>query len=386
MLNRYAPQNPLQASRIASVILLCLLAAPSNAAEKKTLGFAVTKWNTAIYEGRFMDECPEGLNPGNKDIWWASMPPEVRRKIPVQPATQLRDANFRGRNGEDVCVNPLSVNDPKLKTVQGKVSYGMNLDSNSDGSATPKTCKHENFDSPDGVSGIDNQMYRLMGCVYAWRSNGHIEINANSHRLSNGLGMILIEVTDVDDVRNDEAVQVGFYRGTDPFALDSAGRVLPFSSYGIDSENGEPRYGDIVPGRIVDGVLETNVSDVRLPFFGNYMYMNQLLRDMLLRLELSPDGRGAKGLVGGYYNVEQFYSYVRGMLGAFPNTTQFSCPSIYVAAHQLADGHPDPKTGDCTTLSSAFKFDAVAAFINHPAGGPDVAAIGQKTKETAFNQ
>src|SRR4051812_24866731 len=59
-----------------AAILLCT--APAGAAEKKTLGFAVTKWNTAIYESRFMDECPEGLNPSNKDIWWSTINAEQR--------------------------------------------------------------------------------------------------------------------------------------------------------------------------------------------------------------------------------------------------------------------------------------------------------------------
>ncbi len=352
-----------------AAIVLC--ATPHvGAAEKKTLGFAVTKWNTAVYEGKFMDECPEGLNPSNKDIWWSKLNWEQRRKTPDILATQRSPWNFRGEHGEDVCVAPTSVKDPPLRIVKGGVSFGMNLDGNTDGAATAKTCKHENFTGVDGTAGVDNQMYRLFGCVYAWRSNGHIEQNANSHRLSSGLGMILIEISDVDDMRNDDHVDVTFYRGLDPFATDSAGHVLPFSSYRIDMENGKPRYGDKVAGKIVDGAIVTETGNVHLPFFGNYQYMNQEIRDLRLKLSIAPDGKTAKGDVGGYYSVEQIYRYVSGMLGAFPNTTQFSCPGIYVAAHELADGYPDAKTGECTMLSSAFKLEAVAAFINHPEAKP----------------
>jgi hypothetical protein len=189
--------------------------------------------------------------------------------------------------------------------------------------------------------------------------------------------MILIEVTDVDDTANDDSVQVGFYRGIGSYNLDSSGKVLPYASYGIDHEDGLPRYGDIVSGKIVDGVLKTDSADVHLPFFGNYQYMNQVFRDMQLHMELPLDGKPVTGSVAGYYGVDQFYSYVRGMLSTFPNRHKFSCPSIYVAAHQLADGHPDPETGDCTTLSSAFKFDAVAAFINHPEQEERIAGSGQ---------
>ncbi|MBT4738823.1 MAG: hypothetical protein HOO09_00455 [Rhodospirillaceae bacterium] len=347
---------------------LLTLTAPSNDAyaEPQTLGFVVTKWNTAMHETRFMDECPEGPTPGNWEIWESTVTPEERRSYPEALITQVRHVNYRGPNGEDICAEPTSVVDPPLKIVEGKYSYGIDLDNNEDGQATPKTCTHKNFAGLNGENGIDNQMYRLMGCVEAWRSYGHIESNANSHRVSSGLGMILMEVTGVDDLLNDDSVKVIFYRGVGSFTLDSKGEVLPFASYEIDHENGEPRYNDMVSGKIVDGVLKTVAADVHIPHYGNYQYLRQLIQDMQVDMELPTESGKTSGMVYGYYGVEQFYSYVRGMLTSFPNRHKFSCPPIYVAAHELADGHPDPESGECTTLSSAFKFNAVRAFINHP--------------------
>ncbi len=214
-------------------------------------------------------------------------------------------------------------------------------------------------------------MYRLFGCNEAWRSYGHIEKNANDHRRASGLGMILIEISGIEDLRNDGDVRIGFYRGLGAFDLDSKGSVLPYASYDVDYENGIPRYGDVVSGRIVDGVLETNTADVHLPHYGNYQFLRQLIRDMQLHMPLSADDGRTSGMVYGYYGVDQIYSYVRGMLTSFPNRHKYSCPAIFVAAHELADGHPDPETGECTTLSSAFRFEAVAAFVNHPQQGND---------------
>ena len=56
--------------------------------------------------------------------------------------------------------------------------------------------------------------------------------------------------------------------------------------------------------------------------------------------------------------------YIGGMTGHVSGGT--NCPSMYVAAHELADGYPDPETGQCTHLSSAFDIGAYAAFIIHP--------------------
>lgn len=344
------------------------LAGPAavSAAEKQSLGFVVTKWNTAMYETLFMDECPDGPNPGNYEIWESSVPPEVRRNQPLVPFTRLKHANQRGKNGEDVCVHPTSVTDPPLHVVEGRYSYGLDLDGSDSGQATPKSCKHDNFVGFNGEVGIDNQMYRLLGCTQAFKSDGHIEKNANSHRLSSGLGMILMEVTDIDDLQNDEDVTVTFYRGVGSFYLDSKAQVLPYASYQIDHENGVPRYGDVASGKIVNGTLQTNATDVELPLFGNYQYNRQLIKDMQVRMPLESDDSKIGGMVYGYYGVDQIYSYVRGLLTSFASRHKYSCPGIYVAAHELADGHPDPETGECTTLSSAFKFEAVPAFVNHP--------------------
>ena len=335
-------------------------------AEEQTLGFAVTKWNTAMYETMFMDECPEGPAPGNWEIWESTVTPEKRRSYPELLITQVRHVNYRGPKGEEVCAEPTSVTDPPMQVIEGKFSYGIDLDGNTNGEATPKTCKHENFFGLKGEPGIDNQMYRLMGCVQAWRSYGHIENNANSHRLSSGLGMILIEITGINDLHNDDEVNVAFYRGSGAFYLDSKGQVLPFASYEIDHVNGTPRYRDSVNGKIVDGILKTEPANVHVPHFGNYQYIRQLIQDMQLHMDITEDNGKTDGMVYGYYSVDQFYSYVRGQLTAFPNRHKFSCPAIYAAAHKLADGHPDPETGECTTLSSAFKFNAVRAYINHP--------------------
>lgn len=333
---------------------------------KNVIGFVMSDWRTKMYETLFMDECPQGPAIGNYELWEASQTPEVRREKQAPVFAITEHLNRRGRNGENVCLDPTSVEDPPLSIIEGKYAYGINLDGNSDGDATENTCKHDNFIGLNGETGIDNQMYRLFGCVEAWRSYGHIESNANAHRLSSGFGMVLIEIADVDDRQNDESVEVSFYRGLGPYQLDSNGTPLAYVSYTVDYDNGQPRYKSVVPGKIVDGLLVTEPNDVNLPFFGNYQYAEQVFRDMRLHLQLSANEGKTNGSIYGYAGVDQTYAYVRGMLDTFPNRHKYSCPAIYVAAHQLADGHPDPETGECTTLSSAFDIKTVSAFIVHP--------------------
>ena len=241
----------------------------------------------------------------------------------------------------------------------------MNLTGTESGDASAKTCKHDKFESPDGkVKGIDNQMYRLLGCTYGFHTFGQYEVNANENRKSNGNGMTLIEVTGVDDAKNDNDVTVNFYRAVDQYTLDGTGKFVPFASYRIDAPEGKPRYASSVKGKIVDGVLTTEPGDVHVPFYGNYTYMNYLIKDLRMRLEIAPDGASAKGMVGGYTSVDQFLYYITS-IGPIHSTGQIDCPGIYYAAHRLADGYPD-KDGQCTHLSSAFDIKAVGAYVIHP--------------------
>lgn len=342
----------------------------ADAPENRTLGFVVQGWMPSVYETKYIDECPAGLNISNDEIWWRSLSKAERSEKTQDGLITTLDrwflAKSRGPKGEDVCINPEVIkDDPPLLTVEGATSFGVNLDGNTDGSATPKTCTHENFISPGGVPGVDNQLYRLIGCIYGFRDQGVIEINANEMRRTSGLAMILIEVTDVDDAKNDDDVTVTFYRSIDQFPLDSSGQVIPHSSYRVDYKGGGPRYGDSLKGSIVDGVLQAGSGDVRLPYYGNYNYMHPVIRDMQIKLEIADDGTNSQGTVAGYYDLEQ-YLYLTGGLGPVISTGNFSCPAFFDAAKRMADGYPDPDTGECTHISSAFEINAFAAFVVHP--------------------
>jgi len=353
---------------IACVMSL-MVAMPVAAADTNTLGFVVRDWFTSVFNSKFLDECPEGLTMANDEIWWRGLSKEERATVTENGLIQSLARQFitprRGPNGEHVCHDPTSVIDPPMKVVEGKYSYGANLDGDTDGSPTPKTCSHGNFTHPDdGTPGIDNQMYRLLGCIYGWRRGGLPEANAHEGRGTSGLGMILIEVSGITDPRNSDDVIVTFYRSIDQFALDGSGRPLPYSSYNIDMKDGKPRYNDSLKGAIKDGVLTTARGDVRLPFYGNYNFMHPIIRDMGLKLEIAPDGATANGMITGYYNMDEFLYYNGGMTGHVSGGD--NCPSMYVAAHELADGYPDPDTGQCTHLSSAFEIGTYAAFVIHP--------------------
>jgi hypothetical protein len=370
--------RPLSACGLA--LTFGLIANVAQAAEKKTLGFVVPSWATAMYETKYYDECPEGLAIGNDEIWWKGLSPKDRDKLtnggliePVDPPRRPTAA-LRGPNKEDVCWNPTIVKDPPLRVIKGKIGLGMNLDGTQDGAATANTCKHEKFTSPDGQTKVDNQMYRLLGCIYGWRKGNYIEAHADRERRDSSVGIILIEVTGVDNEENDPEVSVAFYSTRDVLPKDSTGKILPFASYRVSDT---PLYGAKAKGKIVNGVITSEPMDVRLPLYGHQIMGDMVFKELRLNLpaKVAEDGAPTLGMVAGYYDFESFWQYARRLESVLV-TGQWSCPALYVAAQEVADGFPDPKTGKCTAISTAMNIEALPAFVMH--GDARTAQAGSK--------
>jgi predicted lipoprotein with Yx(FWY)xxD motif len=343
--------------------VFALLSATVRAEESEphfTASFIITTLRTAIHDTPYLDECPKGVAIGSDQIWWKGLSPPDRDRLTgggqKEAASRSPMANFRGPHGEDICWNPTVVTDPPLRTIEGHLGYGLNLDGTQDGRPTPDSCSHEKFQDPESGAPVDNQMARLVGCIQGWRPGGYIEAVSDTERLASSEGVTLIEISGTGDLKNASNVRVQFFRAADPFPKDSQGGVLPYGSYrtGVDQ-----RYGATAQGRIVDGILTTEPVDARLPFYGNRVETEFDFRALRLRAKISDDK--AEGLLAGYQDLDNWWDYTRKM-GYLQETAQFDCPALYVAAHRLADGYPDA-SGQCTALSTAYKFSAVRAFI-----------------------
>ena len=112
---------------VLGVLGLCAgITATATAADSGTLAFVIRDWYIAMHEGKFMDECPEGLTVGNDEIWWRNESKEVRAQVTGNGLTKSTiryyEAMDRGRNGENVCLNPTSIS-----RHQARVSAWMGL-------------------------------------------------------------------------------------------------------------------------------------------------------------------------------------------------------------------------------------------------------------------
>lgn len=338
--------------------VLCAIAAPAAAASPHDFGLALT----SIAYGPWDDaaECPQGLAQGAHEVLLQQATPALRaellaweKKVGSSAAYLTRVlSERRGPNGADLCANPTLVSDPPIPESQATTSEGFDLD----GGDRVQHCAHAEFSAPDGRPGIDNQVRRLTACMRFVRDRRINE--ANDIEILSGAAITLLRVTGVEDAENDDDVRVEIFKSRDGFVKDGAGKPLPDAT--LRADRNAPLFQAATRGRIVHGVLETEPVDAR--FMG--LPVESFVRGARFRVTLHEDGQ-ADGLLGGYFDLANFWdSWTRNPAGQF----SYTCPSLYEGLHRLADGHRDPATGQCTSLSVAFSIKAVRSFVLPPSG------------------
>jgi hypothetical protein len=370
-----------------------------------TIGLVLAQSQTAMHQtpdGK--SECPAGLQYSNSEQWEAKYPTEAERQAALLAS---RGKSNYGEGGANVWIYPWLGKDPlPFRELQSKVAYGINLDGTADGRDTDRTCKHEKFDAPDpnaptvsidglpsssmvhdykslgevsDASGIDDQLYRILGCATGYRQSGLVTDYLNRQMFNENYGRILIEVTNVDDELNDDSVDVMIAKGKDGLIMDANQKLVPWTTQRIDEKL--PRYTIHTKGKIVNGVLITEPVDLTLPVVRISAPGDDYFKDMRLRLKLSDVG--ANGLMAAYHDVDRYWNSFSATSAFTPEHVHMSAPSTYEALHRLADGNKDPKTGKCTSISGVYEMHFLRAFIVHPVPGVSAsssAATGPGTK------
>ena len=202
----------------------------------------------------------------------------------------------------------------------------------------------------------------MLGCIEGYQRGSTIDEYAIENIKSGGR-TILIELTDLDDPRNDGDIGLGIYSSEDAIPASADGRLLAGGSLGVEKDS---IYRTRVRGSLKDGVLTAGPMDLLLDFDGQFLDSELRLREAQIHLELMPDG-GLRGLLGGYWDIEEFYDvYARQATRSGAYTVGFRCPAMRQALAHTADRYPNSDTGTCTAISTAFRIQAIPAFVVEP--------------------
>ena len=352
-MSAFKPAKTLLLSTAAGALLAMLAASGVNAADAvlkdHKIGYVMVNKNVAVYQtpdGKA--ECPHGMNDGPREQFVRLYPDDGTKRTVLE--AQLE------REGE--VWHPSTTLEPKLPFYepQGNIGIGLNLD----GKVGPN-----DLTSPDGEKGIDNQMYRAVGCVASYRGpDGSYRHFVESYMQKFDYNRTLIELTDVDNLENADNVTVTVYRGLDPLLADATGDFIAGGTNRADHRWGK-EFIKKTHGRIVNGVLTTDPIDVYLPESLERGAPKQFVHAWRVRLKLTPET--ATGLMGGYVDVERMYNLLaQNWATHFRSYGQESLPSEYREFRKLADGYPDPKTGENTAISTGWEVKFNQVFIIHP--------------------
>lgn len=251
------------------------------------------------------------------------------------------------------CSNPerFPVLAKNFKTYEGKVAAGINLDGK-DGKL--------DFEGPDGAKGVDNRLWRAVGCVSSFRENSRDDV-ARKVMMSME-APTLIELRGVDNLQDDPEVSVTVLAVNEALSRDGRGGPLARATF---TPVRDPQFRATVRGRITGGVLTTDPVDLTLNYKEQIVDAPRHIRGARLRAKFGADG-SIEGSIYGYYTLDSYYESIEQMTQNGANLTKVSCPGVRQAIDRLADGYRDPRTGRFTAISSAYDFIGVKAFLATP--------------------
>lgn len=358
---------------LAGALLVALAwtaGAPSAAAE--TRGYVISMVHTATWANA--DTCPQGDNGGLTALKVRRL---VGRGFSEEEARAILAGGGVDADGNRVPINelprlngqevnpgnvPVLVSDPGVRTAQGRFAHGFNLNG---------TVEPDAFEDPvSGELGVDNRMWRALGCFEVYQVRRPVRPYNEDIAWDTALDAMpawLMSVSGTDLDRDGE-VTVTFDRALNVAMRDARGGVLSGATYVVDPD---PRSHSVFAGRIDDGVLTIEPGDFSMQGESQF-YAILRFTGTRLRLEMAEDG-SASGIIGGYQPWRDYFHYlaIRGEENA-----QVDLPGVYYAMKRLADGVPDPATGENTAISAAYFLEAVPAFHATPAGEVVAEAVG----------
>jgi hypothetical protein len=332
------------------------------------MGFVVDEFHPpVVFEA---GACPDGPVERMRYEYLHTLPAAEQARLQLKENekewTQRFYAWALGPNRTNVCTNPDMFDRSPMRTVQSKTSWGLSLD---DGKGD--TCTHEKFIDPEGRKNIDNQEYRVKGCTLEWRGvdgiSNDVTVGERQFIVSGEWTQVIL-LRGVHSLVHDDNVEVVLANTIDPPPVDSKGQFLRGASFKISDV--PPRHRNVLHGRIENGVLTTEPTDISL----DETWGQGAPRDLRgvrtafhyirgrLRLAFQADG-SIQGLLGGYRPVND--TIVSEELGGIGSAVVagIDCAQELVTLKKYADGVRDPKTGKCTAVSSAMQIGAIPAYV-----------------------
>jgi hypothetical protein len=227
------------------------------------------------------------------------------------------------------------------------IAPGFDLDD-----STGKVCGHDDWESPWGSEGVDNNFARL---IPALESTEAVAVEAILlQTINSGELLIILQAENVDSYEDDSCLGVEVTRGEGPVEVGTDELLLPGQTLALDPA------AEVVLMQtpfIEAGVLQARGFSMSLPFQVLNEAINFDIRQGQLRMEVDPETLVAHGYAGGGINVADILALVDD-LGVDAEVKDLLNGILPAMADLDGDGD-----GECEDISMALEFEAVPTWL-----------------------
>lgn len=258
-------------------------------------------------------------------------------------------------SGGDTLLYVVSSLGAGVPTGDGRVP-GFDVDQRVSAASDTQTCNQPDFVSPppESRAGVDNQLGPL---VASFNFQDEVETLFDA-AIEDGSLLLLVEVSHVQSVGDDDCVTVSFLNGFFPPGIGDPiigadGQLAPGQLIDIDESfldaSGTPLYR-VTNARITAGVLDTGHTSITPTYTVGGTAAPITFNQLAVRL----DGDHARdGVIGGSFEVETVAAIIGPELGSLE-------PFVLQALRSKGDLERDAG-GTCHSLSAGLMFSAVSA-------------------------
>ncbi len=235
------------------------------------------------------------------------------------------------------------------RTEDDGTTWGFDLDGRVSDATDWEGCYRPDQVSPEGVEGIDSAFTLLVSPLEATEGAAVEGLIADS--IVNGELILLIELSGVDDLYNDDCVDATLYRGSGTPLVGTDGVILDGQTFSINDQI-DPL---VARGSIVDGAMVVSGLQVLLPLQILDAELELSLNNASLRANLAEDGH-ATGFFGGGVPTHQITDI------AYEEDVDSLAELIEGLVDLSADLEPDD-LGVCQEISLTLEYEAIPAWV-----------------------
>lgn len=230
---------------------------------------------------------------------------------------------------------------------------GFNLDGLDTEDGDEDSCRQGDFIDPEGRTGIDNQfadLWSIIAPLVGEATEALIQGAVNEGRI-----ILVIELSEVDDLQNDENVTLHIFRGRLQPDIGNEGLIAPDQTVYVDREFPIEVVSD---ASIVDGEVFARPDSIHLPVdildSAFVIEMNQAQ----VRFKIDESGQFS-GYFGGVVNLKSVFDEL------LATNAGEEAALVQPIFYTYADMEKGPS--GCTHASAAFGFQGTSAFaVRYP--------------------